>query len=157
MSSLDQVREHMQVIDAEGTPLGKVDRIEGDRIKLTRDSSGQGSHEGHHHFIPAGLIAEVEDEIVRLSARLDAIESIFESEEGGEGKCVIDGNEYDVSDGFAIIVPAGAEHNVVNVSDSDELKIYTIYSPPHHKDGIVRSTKKDAEEREEDFDGQTTE
>ena len=84
MSNLEQVREHMQVIDAEGTPLGKVDRIEGDRIKLTRDSSGQGSHEGHHHFIPAGLIAEVEEEIVRLSARLDAIESIFESEEGGE-------------------------------------------------------------------------
>jgi mannose-6-phosphate isomerase-like protein (cupin superfamily) len=77
--------------------------------------------------------------------------------EGGEGKCYIDGNEYDVSDGFAIIVPAGAEHNVVNVSESEQLKIYTIYSPPHHKDGIVRTTKKDAEEREEDFDGQTTE
>ena len=55
MSNLDQVREHMQVIDAEGTPLGKIDRIEGDRIELTRDSSGAGSHEGHHHFIPAGL------------------------------------------------------------------------------------------------------
>jgi mannose-6-phosphate isomerase-like protein (cupin superfamily) len=77
--------------------------------------------------------------------------------EGGEGKCYIDENEYDVKDGFAIIVPAGARHNVVNVSDSDELKIYTIYSPPHHKDGIVRSTKKDAEERDEEFDGQTTE
>jgi len=51
MSGLDDVREHMQVIDAEGTPLGKVDKIEGDRIKLTRDSSGSGSHEGHHHFI----------------------------------------------------------------------------------------------------------
>jgi mannose-6-phosphate isomerase-like protein (cupin superfamily) len=77
--------------------------------------------------------------------------------EGGKGKCYIDGNEYDVSDGFAVIVPAGAEHNVVNVSESDQLKIYTIYSPPHHKDGIVRSTKKDAEEREEDFNGQTSE
>ena len=77
--------------------------------------------------------------------------------EGGEGKCYIDGNEYDVSDGFAIIVPAGAEHNVVNVSGTESLKIYTIYSPPHHKDGIVRSTKKDVEERPEDFDGQTTE
>src|SRR6476469_7727276 len=66
--------------------------------------------------------------------------------EGGEGKCYIDGNQYDVSDGFAIVVPAGAEHNVVNVSDSEQLKIYTIYSPPHHKDGIVRKTKKEAEE-----------
>ena len=81
MSNLDQVREHMQVIDAEGTPLGKVDRIEGDRIKLTRDSSGQGSHEGHHHYIPAGLIAEVEGDNVRLSARIDAVESIFQTEE----------------------------------------------------------------------------
>jgi len=79
--SIDQVREHMQVIDAEGTPLGKVDRVEGDRIKLTRDSSGQGSHEGHHHVIPAGLIAEVEGDNVRLSARLDAVESIFQTEE----------------------------------------------------------------------------
>ena len=81
MSSIDEVREHMQVIDAEGTPLGKVDKVEGDRIKLTRDSSGQGSHEGHHHFIPAGLIAEVEGDSVRLSARLDAVESIFQTEE----------------------------------------------------------------------------
>ena len=81
MSSINQVREHMQVIDAEGTPLGKVDRVEGDRIKLTRDSSGQGSHEGHHHYIPAGLVAEVEGDSVRLSARLDAVESIFQTEE----------------------------------------------------------------------------
>jgi hypothetical protein len=82
MSSLDLVREHMQVIDAEGTPIGKVDHVEGDKIKLTKDSSGQGSHEGHHHFIPAGLVADVEGDTVRLSARIDAIESIFQSEEG---------------------------------------------------------------------------
>lgn len=85
MSSLENVREHMQVIDAEGTPIGKVDRIEGDRIKLTRESSGSGSHEGHHHFIPSGLVADVEGDTVRLSARIDAVESIFETEEGGEG------------------------------------------------------------------------
>ena len=85
MSTIDQVREHMQVIDAEGTSLGKVDRIEGDRIKLTRDSSTAGAHESHHHFIPVGLIATVEDDTVRLSARIDAVEAIFETEEGGEG------------------------------------------------------------------------
>ena len=85
MSRLDDIREHMQVIDAEGAPVGKVDGIEGDRIKLTRTSSsaGVGSHEGHHHFIPAGLVAEVEGDIVRLSARADALESIFETEEDG--------------------------------------------------------------------------
>jgi mannose-6-phosphate isomerase-like protein (cupin superfamily) len=77
--------------------------------------------------------------------------------EGGAGKVLIDGNEYSVKDGDAVIVPAGAKHNVINVSDGEDLKIYTIYSPPHHKDQIVRATKQEAEENEEDFDGETTE
>ena len=77
--------------------------------------------------------------------------------EKGTGKCVIDGNEYEVSDGAAIVVPAGAEHNVINVSDSENLKLYTIYSPAHHKDGIVRATKEEAQANEAEFDGQTTE
>ncbi|MCH5685632.1 cupin domain-containing protein [Niabella sp. W65] len=76
--------------------------------------------------------------------------------EQGTGKCVIDGNEYVVTDGDAIIIPSGAKHNVINTG-VDALKMYTIYAPPHHKDGIVRATKKEAEENEEDFDGQTTE
>lgn len=76
--------------------------------------------------------------------------------ESGTGKCIIDGNEYEVSDGSAIIVPKGAKHNVINTG-SEPLKMYTIYAPPHHKDGIVRATKKEAEENEEDFDGVTTE
>jgi len=77
--------------------------------------------------------------------------------EGGEGKVLIDGNEYVVSDGSAIVVPAGAKHNVVNTSAESALKLYTIYSPAHHKDGIVRKTKEEAEANEEDFDGTTTE
>lgn len=77
--------------------------------------------------------------------------------EKGSGKVSIDGNEYEVSDGFAVVVPAGAEHNVINTSDSDELKLYTIYSPAHHKDGIVRSTREEAMANEAEFDGKTTE
>lgn len=77
--------------------------------------------------------------------------------EQGEGKVVIDGNEYMVEDGSAIVVPAGSEHNVINLSQTEELKLYTIYSPAHHKDGIVRATKEEAEANEEDFDGATTE
>ncbi|PLX25640.1 cupin domain-containing protein [Candidatus Parcubacteria bacterium] len=77
--------------------------------------------------------------------------------EQGQGKVVIDGNEYSVEDGSAVVVPAGSEHNVVNVSDSEDLRLYTIYSPAHHKDGIVRSTKEEAEANEEDFEGTTTE
>jgi len=77
--------------------------------------------------------------------------------EKGEGKCVIDGNEYALKDGMAIIIPAGAEHNVINTSATEELKMYTIYSPAHHKDGVVRHTKAEAEADSPDFDGKTTE
>lgn len=77
--------------------------------------------------------------------------------EKGSAKVIIDGNEYEISDGFAVVVPAGAQHNVVNTSDNEELKLYTIYSPAHHKDGIIRNTKAEAEANEAEFDGITTE
>lgn len=77
--------------------------------------------------------------------------------EAGDGKVIIDDNEYVVGDGSAIIVPAGAEHNVINTSESEDLKLYTLYSPSHHKDGIVRETREEAMANEEDFDGETTE
>jgi mannose-6-phosphate isomerase-like protein (cupin superfamily) len=77
--------------------------------------------------------------------------------ESGEGKCVIDGNEYEVGDGVAVVVPAGAQHNIINISETEELKLYTIYSPAHHKDQIVRATKAEAEANEAEFDGKTTE
>lgn len=77
--------------------------------------------------------------------------------EGGRGVVSIDGNKYQVTDGGAVIVPAGARHNVVNMSETEHLKIYTIYSPPHHRDGTVHATKKDAETDDEEFDGTTTE
>ena len=77
--------------------------------------------------------------------------------EKGQGKVIIDGNEYEVSDGFAVIVPAGAQHNVINVSGTDPLRLYTIYSPAHHQDGIVMATKALAEASPEEFDGKTTE
>ena len=77
--------------------------------------------------------------------------------EKGTGKCVIDGNEYKLADGVAIVVPAGAQHNVINTSGTEKLKIYTIYSPAHHKDGIVRLSKEEAETQEMEFDGVITE
>ncbi len=77
--------------------------------------------------------------------------------ESGIGKCVIDDNEYEVSDGMAVVVPAGAKHNIINTSDTEPLKLYTLYCPAHHKDGIVRATKEEAEEDDEEFEGQTTE
>jgi len=77
--------------------------------------------------------------------------------ESGQGKCLIDGNEYELKSGDAIVIPAGAKHNIINTSEVAALKMYTIYSPAHHKDGIVRVTKKDAVAHEEEFDGVTTE
>ncbi|TAK95202.1 cupin domain-containing protein [Patescibacteria group bacterium] len=77
--------------------------------------------------------------------------------ESGEGQVIIDGHEYTVSDGDAVVVPSGAQHNVINVSGSVALKLYTIYSPAHHKDGIVRTTKAEAVANEAEFEGVTTE
>lgn len=83
MSNLSSVREHMKVIGADGAPVGVVDRVEGGRIKLTRDSSGEGHHEGHHHYIPGDLIAEIEGDEVRLSANGD-VAVLHEEEEDGK-------------------------------------------------------------------------
>ncbi len=77
--------------------------------------------------------------------------------EKGEGKCIIDGNEYVLGDGSVIIVPSGAQHNIINTSSTEDLKLYTIYSPAHHKDGVVRATKAEAEADGPEFDGVTTE
>jgi hypothetical protein len=79
MSDTSKIREHMEVIGADGVHVGTVDGIEGDRIKLTKKDSGEGSHKGHHHYIPAALIAEVEGNKVRLSANSDVAVS-FEEE-----------------------------------------------------------------------------
>ncbi|MGE0180291.1 MAG: DUF2171 domain-containing protein [Sphingomonas sp.] len=83
MTGIENIREGMEVIGADGAHIGTVDRIEENRIKLTRKDSGQGSHEGHHHFLAKGLVAEVEGEQVRLSAKGDVAVSLFEEEEAG--------------------------------------------------------------------------
>jgi len=70
--------------------------------------------------------------------------------DSGKGKVVVNGEDYYVEDGFAVVVPAGAKHNVMNTSSDKSLKLYTIYMPPHHKDGTVHKTKEEAEADEED-------
>lgn len=77
--------------------------------------------------------------------------------EAGSGLVTIDGNKYVVKNGDAVVIPAGAQHNVVNTSETEVLKLYTIYSPAHHKDGIVRATKAEAQADGPEFDGVTTE
>lgn len=73
--------------------------------------------------------------------------------EAGNGKAIINRKEHTISDGSAIVIPAGARHNIVNTSKTEALKLYTIYSPPEHKDGVVQRTKSDAVANEEHFDG----
>lgn len=77
--------------------------------------------------------------------------------EKGDGKVVINETEYKVGDGDTVIVPAGATHNVVNTSKTLALKLYTIYAPSHHKDGVARSTRDEAVADSPEFDGKTTE
>jgi hypothetical protein len=82
MSGFENIREHMEVIGADGAHIGTVDHVEGDRIKLIRADSGV-AHTDHHHYIPRGLVAEVESDRVRLTARADVVADLFEQEESG--------------------------------------------------------------------------
>jgi mannose-6-phosphate isomerase-like protein (cupin superfamily) len=77
--------------------------------------------------------------------------------EQGKGKAIIDDTEYDIADDDVVIVPRGSNHNIINTSDNEELKLYTIYTPPHHKDQVLRETKQEALDDEPHFDGNTTE
>ena len=86
----------------------------------------------------------------------DDVDQFFRFEKG-EGAVVIDGVEHDVKDGFAVVVPSGARHNVINTAKTQALKLYTIYSPPEHQDKVVRHTKADAMAQEEHYDGKPTE
>ncbi len=88
MTDASQIREHMEVIGADGVHLGTVDHVEGNRIKLTKKDSGaeiegaEGGHAGHHHYVSLGLVAGIEGDQVRLSANADVAAQIFEEEEG---------------------------------------------------------------------------
>ena len=86
----------------------------------------------------------------------DDVDQFFRFEEG-EGKVVLDGVEHEIKSECAVVVPAGTRHNVINTSGSVSLKLYTIYSPPHHRDGVIHATKEEAESDSEHFDGKTTE
>lgn len=129
---------------------GFKDNIE----KLTRDNSDfrRVLYSGPHSQLVLMTLPPGEEIGMEVHEEND---QFFRFEEG-QGKVIIDGNEYGVSDGDAVIVPAGAQHNVINAG-SGSLRLYTIYSPAHHKDGIVRATKAEAEADAPEFDGATTE
>lgn len=80
MADTSGIKEHMEVIGADGVHVGTVDHVDGNRIKLTKADSGEGAHKGHHHYISLGLVADVEGDRVRLSANGD-VAVTFEEEE----------------------------------------------------------------------------
>lgn len=90
-----------------------------------------------------------------IGEEVHQLDQFFRFDEG-EGEIVMDGKTTKIKDGWAVVVPHGAKHNVINTGKKD-LKLYTVYSPPNHKDGTVHKTKADAEAAEEEFDGVTSE
>jgi mannose-6-phosphate isomerase-like protein (cupin superfamily) len=90
-----------------------------------------------------------------IGAEVHKLDQFFRIEEG-EGKAVLDGIEHRIKPGFAILVPAGTHHNIINGS-SGSMKLYTLYAPPNHRDGVVHATKTDAEADKEHFEETTTE
>jgi mannose-6-phosphate isomerase-like protein (cupin superfamily) len=90
-----------------------------------------------------------------IGAEVHKLDQFFRVEEGS-GEAVLDGITTAISTGFAVLVPAGTKHNIINTG-SIPMKLYTLYSPPNHRDGIVHHTRADAEADNEHFDGKTTE
>jgi len=90
-----------------------------------------------------------------IGAEVHKLDQFFRVEEG-HGEAVLDGVRTAIQAGFAVVVPAGARHNIINTG-SESLKLYTIYSPPNHRDGVVHHTRADAEADSEHFDGKTSE
>ncbi|KGO99314.1 cupin domain-containing protein [Novilysobacter defluvii] len=129
---------------------GFVDDIE----KLTKDNSDfrRVLYTGKHMQLVLMTLKPGEE----IGAEVHEGHDQFLRIEEGEGEVVIDGTTHRVEDDFAVVVPAGARHNVINTGDSP-LKLYTLYGPPEHRLDVVHPDKPDAESEDEHFDGRTTE
>ena len=130
---------------------GYVDNIE--KLTLENENFRKVLYTGKHSQLVLMSLKPNEDIGLEVHPNVDQFFRI----EKGQGKVIIDGVEHEISDGSAVIVPAGSEHNVINTSATESLKLYTIYSPANHKDGTIHETKEIAMANEEEFDGITTE
>lgn len=117
---------------------GFVDNIE--KLSLTNNYFRQVLYTGQHSQLVLMNLKPKED----IGSEVHQIVDQFLRIEKGEGIVVIDTMEHKIKDGDAIIIPAGTQHNIINTSNTEELKLYTLYSPPHHKDKTVHKTKADA-------------
>lgn len=123
---------------------GYLNNIE--EITLTNTSFRQVLYTGQHAQLVVMSLQPSED----IGMEVHEVVDQFIRVESGEGLLIINDEKQPVSDGIAFVVPAGATHNVVNTSTTKPLKLYTLYSPPHHKDGTVHQTKQDAQSDKED-------
>ncbi len=128
---------------------GFIDNIE----KITKENNNFRKVVYTGHYMQLVLMSLKPGE--EIGEEIHGVDQFFRIEEG-KGKVIIDGNEHYVEDDFAILVPAGAKHNVINTGNED-LKLYTIYAIPNHRDGTIHSTKSESMINEEHFDGFTTE
>lgn len=129
---------------------GYVDNIE--KITLENENFRKVLYTAKHSQLVVMTLQPNED----IGNEVHELDQFLRIEEG-VGKAVLDGVEHDIEDGSAIVVPAGTEHNIINTSAENKMRLYTVYSPPEHQDGVVRATKAEAESNEEHFDGKTTE
>lgn len=129
---------------------GYVTNIE--QASLENDDFRRVLYTGKHSQLVLMCLAPGED----IGEEVHDVDQFIRCDEG-EGVAILDGVEHPISDGFAVVVPAGARHNIKNSSTSDSMRLYTLYAPPHHRDGTVHATKAIAEATEEHFDGTTTE
>ncbi|HEY8708288.1 MAG TPA: cupin domain-containing protein [Burkholderiaceae bacterium] len=90
-----------------------------------------------------------------IGAEVHQLDQFFRVEDGS-GEAVLDGVRTPIRAGFAVLVPAGTKHNIINTG-AEPLKLYTLYAPPNHRDGVVHHTRADAEADTEHFDGKTSE
>ena len=118
---------------------GYVDNIE--KLTLANSNFRQVVYTGQHAQLVVMSLGPNEDIGLETHEFVDQ----FLRREKGEGKAILNGEEYVVKDGDALVVPAGVAHNVVNTSSQNPLKLYTVYSPPHHRDGTIHKTKSDAQ------------
>jgi len=118
---------------------GYVDNIE--KLTLANSNFRQVVYTGQHAQLVVMSLGPNED----IGLETHEVVDQFLRIEKGEGKAILNGEEYVVKDGDALVVPAGVAHNVVNTSSQNPLKLYTVYSPPHHRDGTIHKTKSDAQ------------
>jgi mannose-6-phosphate isomerase-like protein (cupin superfamily) len=130
---------------------GYVDDIE--RLALNNGAFRRVLYTTHHSQLVVMRIEAGSDIGEEVHDRTDQFLRI----EAGKGEVMLDGERRPLQQGSVVVVPAGVRHNVINTSDTMPLKLYTLYSPPHHRDGVVHETKEEALHDEEHFDGRVTE